>query len=156
MTSPINGTSGSSGTTPTSTTPTSTVPAGTSTSPIDASTKMDKDMFLKLLVAQLKYQDPSKPADATSFLAQTAQFTEVEKLTDLAAAQQQMLTAQLMAAATNLVGRTVVYTGSNGMPTTGVVTAATISGSNPTVKVGNKDVPLSSVTEVRTTNSTTS
>ena len=34
-----------------------------------------QDAFLKLLVAQLKYQDPSKPADSTQFMAQTAQFT---------------------------------------------------------------------------------
>ena len=49
---------------------------------VDAGSKSvgDQDTFLKLLVAQLKYQDPSNPADSTQFLAQTAQFTQVEKL----------------------------------------------------------------------------
>jgi flagellar basal-body rod modification protein FlgD len=145
MTSPITGTFG---------TPETAFPK-TSTTAADKN-KMDKDMFLKLLVAQLKYQDPSKPADATQFLSQTAQFTQVEKLTDVADAQKSMLNASLMASATNLVGRTVAYTNDAGVAATGVVTAATISGSNPTVKVGNKDVPLSSVTEVRTTDSRTS
>jgi flagellar basal-body rod modification protein FlgD len=116
---------------------------------------MDKDLFLKLLVSQLKYQDPSKPADASAFLAQTAQFTMVEKLEGVATAQQQLLSAQLMLGATNLVGHTVTYSGADGMEHTGVVSSATISGSSPTVKVGNTDVPLSSVKEVRnaTTNS---
>jgi flagellar basal-body rod modification protein FlgD len=40
--------------------------------------EMGKDAFLQLLVAQLKYQDPSTPADSREFLAQTAQFTMVE------------------------------------------------------------------------------
>ena len=35
--------------------------------------------FLKLLVAQLKYQDPSKPMDSSEFMAQNAQLTALEK-----------------------------------------------------------------------------
>lgn len=119
------------------------------------SQSMDKDLFLKLLVAQLKYQDPTNPADTTNFMAQTAQFTMVEKLTEVASGQQQIATAQLMLGATNLVGRTVTYTAANGDQVTGVVTSATISGSNPTVRVGNTDVALSSVREVRSTQPTT-
>ena len=41
---------------------------------------MGKDTFLKLLVAQLKYQNPLEPTDSAAFMAQTAQFTVVEKL----------------------------------------------------------------------------
>jgi flagellar basal-body rod modification protein FlgD len=62
-----------------------------------------------------------------------------------------MLSAQLRLGASALVGKTVSFTGSDGKETTGVVSAATFSGSNPTVRVGNTDVPLSSVKEVRST-----
>jgi flagellar basal-body rod modification protein FlgD len=141
MTSPITGATGNSGNA-------QTKPATT------GKNAMDKDLFLKLLVAQLKYQDPSNPADATQFMAQTAQFTMVEKLDEVAKSQQQLVTAQLMLGATNLVGRTVTYPGLNGIDVSGVVTSATISGSNPTVRVGNTDVPLSSVREVRTSTTT--
>jgi flagellar basal-body rod modification protein FlgD len=113
-------------------------------------TQLDKDAFLKLLVAQLKYQDPSSPADPSQFMAQTAQFTMVEKLTDLATGQADLLAAQLKLSAAGMVGRTVTFDGADGAPVSGVVTAATISGSNPTVRVGNMDVPLSSVRDVRT------
>jgi flagellar basal-body rod modification protein FlgD len=113
--------------------------------------QLGKDDFMKLLVAQLKYQDPTNPADATQFMAQTAQFTMVEKLSSLADAQQQMVTAQLQFGASNLVGKTVSYTGTDGTDITGLVTAARFTGSNPTVHVGNTDVPLSSVKEVRST-----
>lgn len=121
--------------------------------PVDR-TQLDKDAFLKLLVAQLRYQDPSKPADSSEFLAQTAQFTMVEKLTDLASGQAELLTAQLMLGASSMVGRTVSYTGPDGLPVTGVVESATFGGSTPTLRVGNMDVPLSSVTDVRTTGTT--
>ena len=39
-----------------------------------------KDTFLKLFVAQLKYQNPMNPADGTQFVSQLAQFTELEQL----------------------------------------------------------------------------
>ena len=111
------------------------------------SKSVDKDMFLKLLVAQMKYQDPSKPADSTQFMAQTAQFTQVEKLSDIA----DMLSAQQLIGASSLVGRTVTYNGADGAEVSGVVTSATLGGSDPILKVGNTDVQLSNVKEVRAT-----
>lgn len=38
-----------------------------------------KQMFLQLLVAQIKNQNPLNPADGAEFLAQLAQFTQVEE-----------------------------------------------------------------------------
>src|ERR687893_2657311 len=108
----------------------------------------DQDTFLKLLVAQLKYQDPSNPADSTQFLAQTAQFTQVEKLGEIA----EMLAAQQLIGASALVGRTVTYQDANGLSHTGVVTKTKLNGdSEPTLVVGNTDVQLSKVTEVQQT-----
>jgi flagellar basal-body rod modification protein FlgD len=108
----------------------------------------DKDTFMKLLVAQLKYQDPSNPADSTQFLAQTAQFTQVEKLEDMIS----MMKGQRMTSASMLVGKTVTYMDANGQSQTGMVSAAKLNGdSEPTLKVGNTDVELSKVTEIRQT-----
>lgn len=42
-----------------------------------------KDMFLKLLVAQIKNQDPLSPTDGVQFLSQLAQFSELEQLVDI-------------------------------------------------------------------------
>lgn len=114
-----------------------------------ARNEMDKDAFLKLLVTQLKYQDPSKPADSATFLAQTAQFTQVEKLEEMADATTALLASQLRIGASSLVGKTVTYPGPDGSDRTGVVAAATLTGSTPTLRVGDTDVPLSSITGVR-------
>jgi flagellar basal-body rod modification protein FlgD len=37
-------------------------------------------MFLKLLVAQIKNQNPLSPTDGVEFLSQLSQFTEVEQM----------------------------------------------------------------------------
>jgi flagellar basal-body rod modification protein FlgD len=136
MTSPISGV----------TTGLNTTGAGTPASPLKS---LDENAFLKLLVAQMKYQDPSKPMDTNELMAQTATLTQVEKLGALVTAQQDLVSAQHIQTAGAMVGRTVTYTTSDGSTGTGVVTSATLTGSEPTLKVGNKDVPLSSVTEVR-------
>ena len=65
MTSGVQGSSGSSGS-----------DAQTGLPPIK--TQVDKNVFLQLLVAQLKNQDPLNPADGTEFVGQLAQFQQLE------------------------------------------------------------------------------
>lgn len=113
--------------------------------------ELGKDAFLKLLIAQLKYQDPSKPVDSSQFMAQTAAFTQVEKLQAMAADSSASLALQQGLAASSLVGRTVSYVDANGVTQSGVVTSASFGGSGsaePLVHIGSASVPLSSVTEV--------
>lgn len=76
--------------------------APTSTTVSAPGGKMGKDEFLKLLVAQLKNQDPSNPADGKEMAAQLAQFSSVEQLQNINAAlelQQQAQASALSAAA---------------------------------------------------------
>ena len=55
---------------------------------------VNKNMFLQLLVAQIKNQDPLNPADSIQFVTQLAQFTQLEQSenmsTDLAAIRQDL------------------------------------------------------------------
>jgi len=105
----------------------SATPADTTTK--KSSNEIDKDMFLKLLVTQLKYQDPLNPADPSEFLSQTATFTSVEKLNQLAEMGIQTALATKMSTASSMIGRHIAYAGTNGAATTGVVQTAQINDS---------------------------
>jgi flagellar basal-body rod modification protein FlgD len=54
--------------------------AGTSQSTSATDITPSKDLFLQLLVAQIKNQDPLNPSDGTQFVAQLAQFSELEQV----------------------------------------------------------------------------
>lgn len=90
-----------------------------------------KDTFLKLMVAQLKYQNPLEPMDSSAFMAQTAQFTSVEKLTELTNKLTESLVNDRMGTATGMIGRTVTFTGTDGGTTTAQVTGVKFSASGP-------------------------
>ena len=61
---------------------------------------MDKDSFLQLLVAQMKYQDPLEPTSNTEYIAQYAQFSQVEQMQNMAASMD-------LQRASSLVGKEV-------------------------------------------------
>lgn len=109
---------------------------------------MGKDAFLKLLVAQLKYQDPLNPTEGAEFMAQTAQFTMVEKLQELSDQNAELLSSQRTLAGSSLIGRTITYPGPDGFDASGVVDGVRLTADGPVLRVGAQDVPLGSVKEV--------
>ena len=130
--------------------------AASSTTPKDATAdKLGSDAFLNLLVAQLKYQDPTNPADSTQFLAQTAQFQMVEKLEQLTKMTTEMNRIQHTVEATALLGKQVTYT-VDGEEKTGVVTSTHLYSDGPTVRVGGKDVALEAVQQISVPTTSTS
>jgi flagellar basal-body rod modification protein FlgD len=150
--------------------------AAPSSSPLPTD-QLGRDTFLKLMVAQLRNQDPMNPTDSAEFLAQTAQFTSLEKLEAVADQSAQALSAQMAFGATSLVGRTVSYTdpatgsatgdtstgstdgstggtgGSTGTeaPVTGVVQSVRFTADGPLLTVGDTEIPLSAVLSVTPT-----
>jgi len=76
------------------------------------STRLGKDEFLKLLMTQLSHQDPLSPMDSQAFVAQLAQFANVEQLQGMNTRMETMVMGQAAAnqvGAANLVGRQVSY-----------------------------------------------
>ena len=57
---------------------------GVSSSEVGKKTELDKDAFLSLLVTQMQYQDPLSPMDNTEYLAQLAQYSSLEQMTNVA------------------------------------------------------------------------
>jgi flagellar basal-body rod modification protein FlgD len=124
----------------------------TATPQVDRGDQMGKDVFLKLLVAQLKYQDPSNPADSSQMMSQTATFTQVEKLEEIAKQNDSLLTLQRSSSAAALVGRSVSYTDETGATKTGTVSAVRL-GNNTTEAVaivGGAEVAMGRITQVAT------
>ena len=114
-------------------------------------TALDTNTFLKLLVAQLQYQDPSNPTDSSQFMSQTAQFTSVEKINELATLTQKVLDASNQQTGSALVGKSVSYTDASGTSRNGLVTACTVGAKTPNLTIDGIKVELSAVTAVTST-----
>ncbi|MEI8015899.1 MAG: flagellar hook capping FlgD N-terminal domain-containing protein [Nitrospira sp.] len=71
----------------------------TPVSPSKDPTALGQDDFLKLLVTQLQNQDPLKPMDNQDFIAQTAQFSQLNQMTELVALMKQSVALQEAATA---------------------------------------------------------
>ena len=140
MSSPVSGTQGT------------TYTAGASPT-VGRNDQMGKDTFLKLLVAQMRYQDPSNPVDSSQMMAQTATFSQVEKLEQLVTQNASMLVLQESATAGALVGRTATYTDTTGASKSGVVSSVRLaSGDKEAVAViGGVDVPVGRLTAIAQT-----
>lgn len=91
----------------------STASAGTSTEKAAENSILGKDSFLKILVAQMSNQDPLEPLDSAEFIAQMAQFAEVEQTTNLND-KLENLGEYLRFSAASLVGSNVTFTDSDG------------------------------------------
>lgn len=118
--------------------------------PSPSTTSEDKDMFLNLLVAQLRYQDPMNPADSGEFLAQSAQFTSLEKMEAVADQTAALLATSLSFGATNMVGQHVTYLDADGESVSGTVDSVSFDTTGPMLQVGGQSVSLGQVQSVGT------
>ncbi|MDN2580750.1 flagellar hook assembly protein FlgD [Aquibium sp. ELW1220] len=110
-----------------------TVPAVTSSTATTTSsqanaTTVDYESFLRLLVTQMKNQDPTAPMDSTDYVAQLATFSQVEQTVQTNSKLDSLLQMSLLGQASSIIGRTV--TGTDG--TTGVVAETRITASGVT------------------------
>ncbi len=88
---------------------------------------MDKDTFLKLLVAQMKYQDPEKPTDSGALVTQTATYSQVEALQKLSEQNASLIAMQRASSAGALVGKNATYVGEDGVAATGLVSSVILA-----------------------------
>ena len=113
---------------------------------ISDSTEANKDLFLQLLVAQVRYQNPLEPVDNNEFLAQTAQFTMVEQITKVAEQQAELLAFQRATLAENMVGQVVTGVDQvEGETISGVVDAVEYNLGDPQLVIGSERIGLDEV-----------
>ncbi|MCO7174694.1 flagellar hook capping FlgD N-terminal domain-containing protein [Sporolactobacillus kofuensis] len=145
----ISASSGTSATTNTSTTSTN-----------NANSALDKDSFLKLLVAQLTNQDPTSPMDSGQFVSQMADFTTLEQTQNMSNAIDKLVASQSnqsLSEQASMIGKQISWTDtatdSNGNSLTnilsGIVKSVTLKdGSVSYVTDHGESVDPSTITEV--------
>ena len=107
---------------------------------------LGKDDFLKLLVTQLSNQDPTSPMENTEFIAQMAQFSSLEQMTNMNQEFAKMNSMLVSSQAVGTIGKTVDITLGD-TKTTGVVEAVTY-GANPQVRVNNMYYDMKQISAV--------
>jgi len=113
-----------------------------------ASNQMDSQMFLQLLVTQLKTQSPNSPMDSNALITQTSQLASMQALSTLSDTQSSNFALQQRQSASQLIGLTASYLDTDGTTQTGKVTGASFGSTTPTVTIGGVAVALSSLTAV--------
>jgi flagellar basal-body rod modification protein FlgD len=127
-----------------------TVPATATTATNASKQKMDGEMFLQLLVAQLRAQDPSSPMDTNAMMTQTSQLASMEQLTTMSNLTQESFSLQMRMAASGLIGKEVGYVDSSGVSQKGIATSVSFADSVPTVTIGDKSIRLDAISGVAT------
>ncbi|MDK2822108.1 MAG: flagellar basal-body rod modification protein FlgD [Clostridia bacterium] len=124
---------------------------------------LGKDDFLKLLVTQLKSQDPLNPMEDREFIAQTAQFSSLEQmqnmnktleegLAKLLNSQEELYlsfnTWQSMTSGYNLIGKEISGFNLDGDKITGIVDKVKFTSSGPVAIVQGQEVSIHDIEEI--------
>jgi len=112
---------------------------------------MDSEVFMKLLVTQLRTQDPSAPMDTNQMISQTTQLSMMEKMTELSTTSTENFSLQMRIAAAAIVGKQVSYSDAAGVGHTGTASSVSFAGGVPQVKVGGVDVALDTISGITST-----
>jgi flagellar basal-body rod modification protein FlgD len=126
------------------------LPRPTGTTETKSKTAVDYESFLKLLVAEMKNQDPTKPMESTDFVAQLATFSQVEQSVQSNSKLDQILQSTVLSQAGSLIGREI--TSADGK-TSGVISEVKIkSGGIVAVLEGGKEITVGDGVVIRAAN----
>lgn len=131
--------------------------SSSSTTPsIADSVEGGEDLFLQLLVSQIRYQNPLDPMDNNEFLAQTAQFTMVEQITRVAEQQTELLAFQRATLAAGMIGQTVTGIDEvGGEEISGIVDLVVYNFGEPQLVIGGVRIGLDEITSTGTSGADT-
>jgi len=122
------------GATTTSSVAKATTPTTTQTTKDKTAAVTDYNQFLKLLMAELKYQDPTKPSDPTQYISQLATFSALEQQVHTNTKLDALLTSNSIAQANSLIGHMIM---SSDQSVSGKVVAVNITSDGSTAMLEN-------------------
>lgn len=118
--------------------------AATLAEPLQEELTLGKDAFLKLLVTELSNQDPLAPMEDRDLIAQLAQLSTLEQMSEINAGLEVLRLIQ----ATGFVGKNIEAIASDGSRVIGVVTEVVFTDSEPMLIVEDTPVTLDNVLRV--------
>lgn len=118
---------------------------------------LDKDDFLKLLVTQLKYQNPLEPMEDKEFMSQMANFSSLEQMKNLNSGfdklsdsiSNNLLPGIQLQQASAMIGNKVSYLNDEGQIASGTVDSVIIKQGVPYCVVGEKEISTSNILAVK-------
>jgi flagellar basal-body rod modification protein FlgD len=133
-----------------------TTTSSSSTGATNANASLGKDSFMKLLVNQIKNQDPLSPTDNSAFVAQLAQFSSLEQMQELnsnivglAVLQQNNALMSQLTQSSALIGQEVRYVDpSTQASKVGTVGSVKIENDLAVLSINGQNIPLANVSEV--------
>lgn len=121
----------------------------TSQSVASQNNQMGKADFLKLLIMQMRYQDPLEPVKDTQYIAQLAQFNSLEQMQNLNTSVSSMLRWSQTTQASSLINREVDAIDTNsGSLVSGTVSEVRIRDGEPKLVVGAQEISLKDVIRI--------
>ena len=122
--------------------------AASTTKTTKATSGLTADDFMKLLIDQLKNQDPSQPMSESDMANQMAQMATISQLEALSTAMTSLSSSDQKLSATSMLDKMVTYSDSNGTSVQGKVKSVIFSGNDVMLDLGTSQISLSDVTNV--------
>jgi len=117
----------------------------TTTTTTQQTSALGKEDFLKLLVTQMKNQDPLDPVKNEDFIAQLAQFNSLEQMINLNKNFEQLNTLQTLTQSASLIGKAVAWNDADGKTQLGVVSAIEMQDGVPMLVVDDMMIDISKI-----------
>jgi len=110
---------------------------------------LGKEDFLRLLIVQLEHQDPTNPLDDKAFIAQTAQFSSLEQMTEMNKTLTTLIDSYKINLSYSLLGRQVeVFDEAAGKMKSGVVTDVQFGSGAPEITFNGMTYGINAVRKV--------
>ncbi len=110
--------------------------SGGTPSPAKPTGVLGKDDFLKLLVGQMRNQNPMQPTGDNEWISQMTQFSVLEQITNVATQTTALTDEQRTTRTLALIGKTVTYLDDQGAAQTGAVERVTLTSDGPRLTIG--------------------
>jgi flagellar basal-body rod modification protein FlgD len=111
--------------------------------------ELDKEAFLKLLMTQLKNQDPMNTMDQKDMMTQLTQLTSMEQMTNITKSLTTMANFTMLSQSAGLIGKTVSYKDpQSGEIISGKAASVTMTKGTPYIKVDGRSIKLDEILSI--------